>query len=78
KRLRRVKPNGRAYREAQWEIAFTRVRIARQLRGLRLVPQQVEKLARTIVEADNKIKRHERSMRELSVRMRNFRDAHLK
>jgi len=78
KRLRRLKPGGRAYRDALWDIAHLRVMIARELRNLRLVPQHVENLARAIGDSDAKIKRHERSIRELTLRMKSFRDQALR
>ena len=78
KRLRRLKPGGRAYRDALWEMARLRVMIARELRKLRLVPQHVENLARAIADSDAKIRRHERSIRELSLRMKSFRDQNLR
>jgi RNA polymerase primary sigma factor len=78
KRSRRVKPGGKAYRAARWEIARTCVGIARELRNLRLVPQQVDNLARTLVDSDNKVRRHERSIRELTFRKNSFRDQNLR
>jgi RNA polymerase primary sigma factor len=78
KRLRRLKPGGRAYRNALWDIARTRVMIARELRDLRLVPQHVDNLARAIADSDAKINRHERSIRELTLRMKSFRDQNLR
>jgi len=78
KRLRRLKAGGRAYRDALWDIARLRVMIARELRNLRLVPQHVDNLARAIADSDSKIKRHERSIRELTLRMKSFRDQNLR
>ena len=78
KRLRRLKSGGRAYRSALWDIARSRVMIARELRDLRLVPQQVDNLARAIADSDAKINRHERSIRELTLRMKSFRDQNLR
>jgi RNA polymerase primary sigma factor len=78
KRLRRLKPGGKAYRDALWDIAHLRVMIARELRNLRLVPQHVDNLARAIGDSDEKIKRHERSIRELTLRMKSFRDQSLR
>jgi RNA polymerase primary sigma factor len=78
KRLRRLKPGGKAYRDALWEIARVRVMIARELRNLRLIPQHVDNLARAIADSDAKIKRHERSIRDLTLRMKSFRDQNLR
>jgi RNA polymerase primary sigma factor len=74
KRLLRLKPGGKAHRAAGWQIARHRVQVARQFRNLRLVPQQAELLAVAVVDANRKIKRHERSIRELSRKMKTFRD----
>ena len=78
KRLRRLKPGGRAYRNALWDIARLRVMVARELRDLRLVPQHVDNLARAIADSDAKINRHERSIRDLTLRMKSFRDQNLR
>ena len=51
KRLRRLKPGGKAYRAAQWEMARERVKVARHLRNLNLVRQQIDLLARTITDS---------------------------
>jgi RNA polymerase primary sigma factor len=74
-RLRRLKPGGKAHRVGAWEAARQRVLVARELHRLRLIPAQVDHLARRLVDADRKIKQHERSMRELALRMKTFRDA---
>jgi len=78
RRAARLKAGGRAHRDAQWHIARTRVTAARELRTMRLVPSQVDKLARAIVDSDEKIKRHERSIRELRERMKSYRDQNLR
>ncbi len=78
KKGRRLTHGGRAWRAAGWRIARHRVGVAREFRNLRLAPLQVDKLAFVVVDADRKIKRHERSINELNHRMRTFRDAHLK
>jgi RNA polymerase primary sigma factor len=51
---------------------------ARELRNLRLVPQHVDNLSRAIADSDAKIKRQERSIRELTRRMKSFRDQNLR
>jgi RNA polymerase primary sigma factor len=78
KRLRRLKPGGKAYRAALWEMARSRVAIARQLRQLRLVPLQIDTLARAIVDSNKKIRQHERSIRDLTVRVKSYRDQNLR
>jgi RNA polymerase primary sigma factor len=78
RRARRLKDGGRAHRGTQWRIARLRVRVAREFRKLVLAPALVESLARGVVDADAKIKRHERTVRDLSGRMREFRDTALR
>jgi RNA polymerase primary sigma factor len=74
KRLARLKPGGKAHRAARWQIARHRVLVARQFHNLRMVPQQVDRMAFLVVDANRKIRRHERSCRELSRKMKTFRD----
>ena len=78
KRLRRLKPGGKAQRGVLWGMARERVKVARHLRNLNLIPQQIDLLARTVADSDRKIRRHERNVIQLSAKMRTFRDAHLK
>jgi RNA polymerase primary sigma factor len=78
KRLKRLKQGGKAHRTALGNSARVRVEIAREFRNIRMVPQQIDRLSLAIVDANRKIKRHERSVRELNQRMKNFRDQTLK
>ena len=78
KRKRRLKSGGRAWRETNRLEAYHRVRIAREFRNLRMVPAQVDFLARTVVDSDSKIKRHEWNSRDLNRKMKTFRDAALR
>ncbi len=78
KRIRRLKPGGKAYRSALWTMARERVNIARHLRNLNLVPVQVDLLARTVADSDRKIRQHERNITQLNAKMKTFRDGHLK
>jgi RNA polymerase primary sigma factor len=57
-----------------WNIARERVKIAREFRELRVAPAHVDYLAKKVVAADTKIRRHERSVRDLSRKMKTFRD----
>jgi len=59
-------------------MARERVKIARHLRNLNLIPLQIDLLARTVADSDRKIRRHERNVIQLSAKMRTFRDSHLK
>jgi RNA polymerase primary sigma factor len=78
KRLARLKPVGRAFRSNRRGVARLRVEVARELRGLRMVGAQVDFLARAVIEADSKIKRHEWNARDLTRRMNTFREATLR
>jgi len=73
-RTRRLKPGGKAHRATMWDIARERVKVAREFRVLRLAPAHVDYLAKKVVTADTKIRRHERSVRDLSRKMKTFRD----
>jgi len=77
-RGRRLKPGGKAQHANDWAIARQRVLVAREFRNLRMVQAHVDYLAKRVAEADHKIKRHERNVRDLSEKMKSFRDAHLR
>jgi RNA polymerase primary sigma factor len=76
--LRRYKEGGKGYRATSWKLARQQVRLAQEFRQLNLVPAQVETLTHKILGADAKIKRHERNIKDLSQRMKTFRDEALK
>jgi RNA polymerase primary sigma factor len=78
KRMGRLKKGGRAWRETRQKAARQRVEIAREFRGLKMVPAQTDFFARTVSDADSKIRRHERGMRDLNRKMKEFRDPALK
>ena len=78
RRSRRLKVGGRAWREANWKAARQRVGVAREMRNLAMVPAQVDFYARTIIDSDGKIKRHESITRDLTRQMKTYRDAHLR
>ncbi len=78
KPLARLKESGRAHKAARFRVMRIQVKIAREARQLGLVPLQVDALARAVLEADAKIKRHHRSIQELSEKMKSFRDAALR
>ena len=78
KRIERLTPGERVHRAAGWDIARHRVRVAREFRNLHLVPGEVDRLAHAVVDADRKIKRHQRSARELNLKRRTSRDPGLK
>ncbi len=78
KRLARVKPGGKAARSARWTIVRARVLLGREFSKILFVPSYVDTAARTLVDADRKIKMHERGIRQLATKMRELRDAGLK
>jgi len=78
KRLSRLKSGGKAWREARRQQGRHGVLVAREFRNLHMVPAQVEFLARQVTDADSKIRLHERSMRDLNRKMKDFRDQALK
>jgi RNA polymerase primary sigma factor len=73
-----MKVGGKSWQSAQWEIARLRIEVLRQFERLSLVPLQVEILVVTVLDADSKVKRHERSIRDLNRKMKSFRDANLR
>jgi RNA polymerase primary sigma factor len=77
-RIERLTPGERVHRVAGWDIARHRVRVAREFRNLGLVPGEVDRLAHAVVDADRKIKRHQRSARELNLKRKASRDPGLK
>ncbi len=77
-RVKRLKPGGKAHRTAMWNIARQRVAVAREVETLHLAPLRVDYLSNRVVDADRKIKRHERSIRDLSGKMKTFKDATLR
>ncbi len=78
RRLKRMKEGGRAWRSARLRMARLEVKVAREFRELGLVPAQVDSLARSVLDADAKIKRHERNIQDLNARMKGFRDEALR
>ncbi len=78
KRLKRLKDGGKAWRSGTWQVSRGRVRIAREFRILAMVPAQIDFMARTVVDADTKIKRHEWNSRDLMRKMKTFRDPALR
>ncbi len=67
-RVKRLPPFERTHRAARWSLARYRVRVAREFRNLGLVRAEVDRLAHAVLDADKKIKRYERSIRELNLK----------
>jgi RNA polymerase primary sigma factor len=78
KRAGRVQVGGKSWKASAWKIARLRIEVLRQFERLNLIPIQVEILAGKMLDADTKVKRHERSIRELNRKMKSFRDANLR
>ena len=78
KKLESLKQGGKAWKQARHKAMRQQVRVALEFRQLNLVPSQIDNLAKTVRDADHKIKRHERSITDLKEKMKSFRDAALK
>jgi RNA polymerase primary sigma factor len=78
KRSARLKEGGKAWREARQQAAREQVMVAREFRNLSMVPAQIQYFARTVTDADSKIRRHERSIRDLNRKVKDFRDQALR
>jgi RNA polymerase primary sigma factor len=78
KKMGTLKQGGRAWKTARNKAMRQQVRVALEFRQLNLVPSQIDNLAKTVRDADHKIKRHERSITDLKEKMKSFRDAALK
>jgi RNA polymerase primary sigma factor len=77
-RLSGLKPGGKAWKTARYKAMRQQVKVALEFRQLNLVPAQIDNLARTVRDADHKIKRHERTIQDLKDRIKTYRDAALK
>ncbi len=77
-RIERLTPGARVHRAAGWNLARHRVRVAREFRNLGLLPGEVGRLAHAVVDADQTIKRHQRSARDLNLKRKASRDPALK
>jgi len=78
KKMEKLKVNGRAWRTARYKAMRQQIRVALEFRELNLVPSQIDNLAKTVRDADHKIKRHERSIQDLKDKVKTFRDPALK
>ena len=78
KKMSKLKPAGRAWKTARYKAMRQQIRVALEFRQLSLVPAQIDNLAKAVRDADNKVKRHERSVTDLREKMKSFRDASLK
>ncbi len=78
KKMAKLKPGGRARKAARYRAMKQQVRLALELRELKLVPSQIDNLAKQVRDADHKIRRHARSIEDLKDKMKSFRDPALK
>ena len=77
KRARRLKEGGKAWKAAQWKRGRLQIKLLHQFEALRLVPAKIEILAREVLDANSKIRRHERSIRSLQSKMKTTRDGNI-
>jgi RNA polymerase primary sigma factor len=78
KRMKRLKPGGKGIKRANWNIAKLQVLIGQQFETIGFTPQHIDHLARTIVDADRKVKLHERTIRQLTAKQKTTRDSTLR
>jgi RNA polymerase primary sigma factor len=78
KRMATLKPGGRAHKAARYKAMKQQVKLALELRQLKLVPSQIDNLAKHVRDADHKIRRHARSIEDLKEKVMSFRDPALK
>jgi RNA polymerase primary sigma factor len=78
KRLKRLKEGGKAWKAARLQKGRLQIKLLHQFELLRLVPAQVDLLARDVLEANRKIRRHERNVRSLQSKMKATRDSNIK
>ena len=76
--MAKLKPGGRAHKAARYKAMKQQVRLALELRQLKLVPSQIDNLAKYVRDADHKIRRHARSIEDLKEKVMSFRDPALK
>jgi len=78
KKMDKLKPGGRAWKSARFKAMKQQVKLALELRELKLVPSQIDNLAKHVRDADHKIRRHVRSIDDLKEKVKSFRDPALK
>jgi RNA polymerase primary sigma factor len=78
KKMDKLKSGGKAWKTARYKAMRQQIRVALEFRQLALVPSQIDNLTKTVRDADQRIKRHERSIQDLKEKMKSFRDASLK
>ena len=78
KKLDKLKPGGKAWKTARYKAMRQQIKVALEFRQLNLVPSQIDNLTKSVRDADQRIRRHERSIQDLKEKMKSFRDASLK
>ncbi len=77
-KMARLKTSGRAYKTARYKTMRQQIKLALEFRQLKLVPSQIDNLAKQVRDADHKIRRHGRSIEDLKAKVMSFRDPSLK
>ncbi len=77
-KMARLKTSGRAYKTARYKAMRQQIKLALEFRQLKLVPSQIDNLAKQVRDADHKIRRHGRSIEDLKAKVMSFRDPSLK
>jgi len=77
-KMAKLKPGGRAYKTARNKAMRQQVKLALEFRNLKLVPSQIDNLAKQVRDADHKIRRHARTIEDLKEKVTSFRDPSLK
>ena len=77
-KMAKLKPGGRAFKSTRFKAMKQQVKLALELRQLKLVPSQIDNLAKHVRDADHKIRRHVRSIDDLKEKAMSFRDPALK
>ncbi len=77
-KMARLKTGGRAYKTARYKAMRQQIKLALEFRQLKLVPSQIDNLAKQVRDADHKIRRHGRSIEDLKAKVMSFRDPSLK
>jgi RNA polymerase primary sigma factor len=78
KRMKRLKPGGKGIKRANWNLAKLQVMIGQEFETISFTPQHIDHLARSLVDADRKVKLHERTIRQLTAKQKTTRDGALR
>ncbi len=73
-RLRRMKPGSKLYRQTVWKLNRQTVKIAQEIKALGLSVHQRERFVQAIKQADQRVKRQQRTIVELNRKLDEVRD----